>query len=135
MDCHVLLQGVLQTQGLNLSLLHLLHWQAGPLPLCHLGNPHPSLEGCSRTPEPCRNKRPHLTNPPASRSVLHPLYPTSHGAGRRLLMLPCENRLPWGKECGGEGQRVDLGANRSCSTIWMVHFFLLISHSLSHHHQ
>ena len=27
--CHVLLQGIFLTQGLNLCLLHLLHWQAG----------------------------------------------------------------------------------------------------------
>ena len=34
MGCHVLLQGIFPTQGLN---LHLLHWQAGSLPLSHLG--------------------------------------------------------------------------------------------------
>ena len=27
-DCHFLLQGIFPTQGSNLSLLHLLHWQA-----------------------------------------------------------------------------------------------------------
>ena len=32
-DCHVLLQGIFPTQGLNLSLLYLLHWQAGSLSL------------------------------------------------------------------------------------------------------
>ena len=32
-DCHALLQGIFKTQGLNLSLLHFLHWQAGSLPL------------------------------------------------------------------------------------------------------
>ena len=31
--CHFLCQGIFQTQGLNLSLLHLLHWQANSLPL------------------------------------------------------------------------------------------------------
>ena len=31
--CHVLLQGIFLTQGLNLSLLSLLHWQADSLPL------------------------------------------------------------------------------------------------------
>ena len=31
--CHALLQGVLPTQGLNPSLLNLLHWQAGSSPL------------------------------------------------------------------------------------------------------
>ena len=31
--CHSLLQGIFQTQGSNLQLLRLLHWQAGSLPL------------------------------------------------------------------------------------------------------
>ena len=30
---HFLLQGIFPTQGLNLHLLHLLHWQAESLPL------------------------------------------------------------------------------------------------------
>ena len=40
--CHFPLQGIFPTQGLNLCLLHLLHWQAGSFttappgkPLCH----------------------------------------------------------------------------------------------------
>ena len=35
--CHVLLWGIFPTHGLNWCLLHLLYWQAGSLPLCHLG--------------------------------------------------------------------------------------------------
>ena len=35
--CHYLLQGIFPTQGWNLPLLCLLHWQAGSLPLSHLG--------------------------------------------------------------------------------------------------
>ena len=31
--CCALLQGIFLTQGSNLHLLHLLHWQAGSLPL------------------------------------------------------------------------------------------------------
>ena len=31
--CHALLQGIFPTQGSNLCLLRLLHWQAGSLPL------------------------------------------------------------------------------------------------------
>ena len=31
--CHFLLQGIFSTQGLNLILLCLLHWEAGSLPL------------------------------------------------------------------------------------------------------
>ena len=34
--CHFLLQGIFPTQGLNPSILHLLHWQMDSLPLCHL---------------------------------------------------------------------------------------------------
>ena len=41
MGCHFLLQGIFQTQGLNLSLLH---WQMDSLPLSHLGKlPGPLL--------------------------------------------------------------------------------------------
>ena len=32
-------RGIFQTQGLNPSLLHLLHWQRDSLPLCRLGSP------------------------------------------------------------------------------------------------
>ena len=38
MGCHFLLQGIFPTQGSNLCLLHLLQWQAGSLPLSHLGS-------------------------------------------------------------------------------------------------
>ena len=34
-DCHFLLQGIFSTQGMNLHLLSLLHWQADFLPLSH----------------------------------------------------------------------------------------------------
>ena len=40
MGCHFLLQGIFPTQGSNLHLLHLLHWQVGSLPLDHLGGPY-----------------------------------------------------------------------------------------------
>ena len=39
MGCHAHLQGIFLTQGLNLRLLCLLHWQAGSLPLAPLGKP------------------------------------------------------------------------------------------------
>ena len=39
MGCHALLQGLFLTQGSNLHLLHLLHWQAGSLPLAPPGKP------------------------------------------------------------------------------------------------
>ena len=52
-DCHFLLQGIFPTQGSNSGLLHLLHWQADSLSLCHMrGLPHgKSLvieNGCSK---------------------------------------------------------------------------------------
>ena len=37
--CHSLLQEIFPTHGWNLCLLHLLHWQANPLPLSHLASP------------------------------------------------------------------------------------------------
>ena len=37
--CHALLQGIFSTQGLNLCLLCLLHWQAGSLQLAPPGKP------------------------------------------------------------------------------------------------
>ena len=37
--CRSLLQGIFPTQGSNPHLLYLLNWQAGYLPLCHLGSP------------------------------------------------------------------------------------------------
>ena len=44
MGCYFLLQGIFLTQGLNLHLLHLLHWQADSLPLCHVGSPQHTLD-------------------------------------------------------------------------------------------
>ena len=37
--CNALLQGIFWTQGSNLRLLHLLHWQADSLPLAPPGKP------------------------------------------------------------------------------------------------
>ena len=37
--CRALLQGIFPTQGSNQSLLHLLHWQVGSLPLAPPGKP------------------------------------------------------------------------------------------------
>ena len=41
--CHSLLQGIFPTQGSNLCLLCLLHWQVDSLPLSHLGSPCQTL--------------------------------------------------------------------------------------------
>ena len=37
--CHFFLEGISPTQGSNLHLLPLLHWQADSLPLSHWGSP------------------------------------------------------------------------------------------------
>ena len=42
--CHILLQGIFLTQGSNPALLHLLHWQAGSLPLVSPGKPMINFE-------------------------------------------------------------------------------------------
>ena len=39
-SCHALTQGIFLNQGLNLHLLHLLHWQASSLPLVPSGSNH-----------------------------------------------------------------------------------------------
>ena len=36
--CHFLPQGIFLTQGSNLYLWHLLHWQADSFPVSHLGS-------------------------------------------------------------------------------------------------
>ena len=38
-DCHALLQGIFPTEGSNLRLFHILHWQVGSLPLVPPGKP------------------------------------------------------------------------------------------------
>ena len=48
MGCHALLQGIFAPQGSNLSLLHLLPWQVGSLPLAPPGKPE-NEEGVNKT--------------------------------------------------------------------------------------
>ena len=43
--CHFILQGIFPTQGSNLCLPCLLHWQVDCLPLSHLGRPIYILRG------------------------------------------------------------------------------------------
>ena len=45
MGCHALLQGIFPTEGLNLCLLCLLHWQAGSLPTEPPGKPESQYMG------------------------------------------------------------------------------------------
>ena len=61
-DCHFLLQGIFPTQGLNLCLLCLLHWQADSLPLPNLGSPAAaaakSLQSCPTLCDPIDSSPP-----------------------------------------------------------------------------
>ena len=54
MGCHSLLQRIFLTQGLTLHLIHLLNWQVGSLPLCHLGSPHATLDLKQKTKKQLR---------------------------------------------------------------------------------
>ena len=54
--CHFLFQGIFLTQGSNLSLLHLLQWQADSLPLVPLGKTRVLLMAmcvCIQSPFSC----------------------------------------------------------------------------------
>ena len=51
--CHFLLQGIFLTQGLNLRLFYLLHWQMGSLPLVPPGRPFTLTTSCHITPRTC----------------------------------------------------------------------------------
>ena len=44
MGCRAFLQGIFPTQGLNSSLLYVLHWQASSLPLAPPGKPYMAIE-------------------------------------------------------------------------------------------
>ena len=58
--CHALLQGIFPTQGSNLHLLFLLHWQVDSLPLVPPGKPLASLYLCYITLILCREILCHL---------------------------------------------------------------------------
>ena len=64
MGCHFLLQGIFLTQGSNLRLFCLLHWQAGSLPVMLPGKPIRILEWvtilCSRGIIPTQGANTHL---------------------------------------------------------------------------
>ena len=49
MACHALLQGIFPTQGWNLRLLCLLHWQAGSTPT----EPHQNISACHQSHAHC----------------------------------------------------------------------------------
>ena len=97
--CYALLQGIFLTQGLNLGLLYLLHWQAGSLPLVTLV----SIQGGNE----CRPHHAHFTDEQnevysdlfISNSMLQLYYPNttiiqflSASLVLLLLLLPFKTR-------------------------------------------
>ena len=71
MGCHALLQGTVPTQGSNLCLLCLLHWQAGALslgppgkspvgPVVAVNGDHEGQEGGLGQPEKCQLEQPFI---------------------------------------------------------------------------
>ena len=61
--CHALHQGIFLTQGSNPHLLHLLHWQAGSLPLASLGSPYHRWLSGQESARQCRGHRRCRFNP------------------------------------------------------------------------
>ena len=55
--CHFLLQGLFLTQGLNPSLLYLLHWQEDSLPLSHPGSPQTHTAAAAKSLQSCPTLR------------------------------------------------------------------------------
>ena len=53
MGCHALQQGIFPTQRSNPHLLHLLHWQAGSLPLAPPGKPKDLPAAAAKSLQSC----------------------------------------------------------------------------------
>ena len=84
-----LLQGIFPTQGSNLSVLHLLHWQVGSLPLCLLGNPqqrhrHPQINIHTNMTQTETDIKAHL---PPVYTQHTPHLPIHHTPGRQASVL------------------------------------------------
>ena len=94
--CHFLLQGIFPTQGSNLCLLCLLHWQVDSLPLsttCEVPYLHQwgsqgselTLRRCLTLRSPCQLSRMAFTMNSASNSLLGSVL--RYVGGRLLSML------------------------------------------------
>ena len=83
--CHFLFKGIYPTRGLDTSLLHLLLWQAGSLPLIHLRSPRAVAALCL-----IAQSRPTLCNPvdcsPSGSSVHGDSPGKSTGVGGHALL-------------------------------------------------
>ena len=123
--CHALLQGIFLTQGLNWHLLHILHWQAGSLPLASPGKLHifrkiVGLAGVKHhtAPDPVLLRalrrvfcilalyrgQSHWILPILQRSDLVPIHRGENGGSEKLIHLPKVTQLVSGR-AGGPGVR------------------------------
>ena len=86
-DCHSLLQGIFLTQGSNLYLLRLLHWQVGSSPLVSTqpyGMSAVLIRFCGRERwRQCGGRElPKVTEPTHLRSLRLSRQPLQNGSGR-----------------------------------------------------
>ena len=101
--CHFLLQGIFPTQGSNLCLLCLLHWQVGSLPLASPGKPKEGwvpkdflvLEKTLESPLNCKELKP--VNPKGNQSWV---FIGRTGVKAPILWPPDVNSQLIGKDLG-----------------------------------
>ena len=104
LGCHLLLQGIFPTQGLNPCLHRLLHWQADSLLLGHLGNPNTQIVHCF-----FRTVRRHSWFYTFFRLPLHPA-----GAQYVLLSVP---PVISDEEWQPDGKNRDFGVRPICNQV------------------
>ena len=113
--CHVLLQGIFLTQGLNPCLLHLLHWQLGSLSLAPPGKPSCILSlyqfSISRDPVIWQSQNTHHI-------LIHTHLPAEEGvtASSSDTMKSHLHARPWWNVPRWAFPRLQLGENRPSAT-------------------
>ena len=127
MGCHFLLQGIFPTQELNLSLLQLLHWQAGSLPLSHPGNPFACLFG-SCVLDPSTDTGTWVLE--EGGLGFNPCCAVLVGSGHITTHFGCHRRAAFNLEmigvlCDHGGIGYTLGVSVSFSRQWVFFFFFL----------
>ena len=131
MGCRFLLQGISPTQGLTPSLLCLLNWQAGSVPLSHQGSPncpqtapflhYKKIHLKKRTPysrgsEP---KKTHLTSASGVGGVVGEGERAGEGSWPRPHPLPEEGHSSLHSPgAQGWGRWEDACLQTSCGSIW-----------------
>ena len=110
-ECHSLLQRISPTQALNLRLSRLLHWQAGSLPLSHLGSPidmapFPKDPDSLYTQCTCSQQRPKKRNNPQN------LLDQTRCHGR--YAIPWTTWIAWKNSSASFLENSHLGYHHSC---------------------